>query len=187
VEELMDMTLEPLKVDGDEDKTVEELVAEKYPQPERFVREVSDAMRDRGFSAAEVAAGMSELDLPFFAEYIAAFSGAIDPAAAAPARLPDPQGFLPPAAYPPPGMGGEPAAPAAPAPRAPVKNTWKIPANMATRALLRDNYRTLQQIRALGASIPPAAGGPYRPRDGTAVKNAIARIIQLARGVDPSY
>ena len=184
VEEIMDQTIQPLKVDGDEDKTIEELVAEKYPQPSRFVKEVTDALADRGFTPAQIAAGMSQLDLPFFAEYIAANSGPIEPVAAAPARLPDPQGFLPPPAYPPPGMGGEPESLAAPPKRS---SGWKIPANMATRELLRNNYRTLSQIRTLGASIPPSAGGPYRPRDGTAVKNALARIIIIARNINPSY
>lgn len=184
VEEIMNQTIQPLKVDGDEDKTIEELVAEKYPQPARFISEVSGALVERGFTPAQIADGMSQLNLPLFADYIAANTGPIEPAAAAPARLPDPQGFLPPAAYPAPGMGGEPAALPAPPKRA---AGWKIPANMRTRELLRSNYRTVAQIRELGASIPASAGGPYRPRDGTAVKNALTRIITIAKGVDPSY
>jgi hypothetical protein len=191
LEYVMKQIIDPLKVEGDEEKTPEELVTDKYPRPERFVSEVSDAMEERGFTPAQIADAMSQLNIPFFADYIATHTGPIEPAAAAPARLPDPLGFMPP----PPGFGpgGEPVAPAPKKfkPRRPktegAEGNWKIPSNMSSRAELRNNYRTIASIRALGATIPAYLGGPYKPRSDTMLKNAITRIINIVKKIDPNY
>jgi hypothetical protein len=56
----------------------------------------------------------------------------------------------------------------------------------ADREALRSYANTVAKVRAVSARVP-AEYGKYTPRDGTALKNAIAQLILLIKKIAPSF
>jgi hypothetical protein len=181
LKDIMKQTLLPLIDSADEQAMLQneefaDLITTHYPDPKQFVKELDSAAVERGFTKPQIAAALAQFDMPVFAEYIAANAGNAGPAPIAPAyRYPPagPQGPAPVYAPPPP-AGGEPALP-----------PWLAP--VPTRADLRANVRSLAQARQFIATLPPEAGGSYKPRADSSLKNVVETIIRNIRKVVPTY
>jgi hypothetical protein len=164
-----------------------ELVTKHYPDPRQFVANVANAMEERGFTKAQVAAAMGGTSLPFFAEYIAANSGDIGPAPAGPARRYPPAGPQPPPPiYGPPPPSGPPSVTSTSA-----VGSADIPAWLSaypTRAVLRQKLTSVGRVQAFMESVPADAGlKPYNPRAGSDMKSVLETLIRNIRMVVPSY
>jgi hypothetical protein len=171
VEGEVKIVLEPLGfVEGGE-STIEEILEANYSgNGSRFVKEVVDGLTEKGFTPAQIAKGMEQLDITEFGEYIAENTGPTGPARAEPARR-----FAPLAA--------------AVAPNVDDRRERFFGTDFPrTREELRAEYKTYDDLYTLGARIPAEFGGPYLPRRSTAVKNIQGRIIQIVKdNVDPTY
>jgi hypothetical protein len=176
----MKQTLLPLIDSADEQAMLQneefaDLIATHYPDPKQFVRELDSAATERGFTKPQIAAALAQFDMPVFAEYIAANAGDAGPAPIAPAyRYPPagPQGPAP--VYAPEPPGGAPAMP-----------PWL--AQYPSRADLRAGIRSIAQAKQYIATLPQEAGGSYKPRTDSSLKNVIETIIRNIRKVVPTY
>lgn len=186
VEGAIARVLGPLRSEDDEmaDRTDLDLIEANYPDKSNFVKEVAKDLTDRGFTPAQIAAGMERVIgiSAVFAEYVAENTGPIGPAPSAPARpaMSASMQVQPPALIP-------------PSPAESVVGTagedpfarYDLP---RTRQELRDKYRTIQQIAELGARLPASLGGPYRPRATTKPKTAIDYLIRIFKQyVSPTF
>jgi hypothetical protein len=180
LKEIMKQTLLPLMSGADEQAMLQneefnELIAKHYPDPKQFIREVDSAATERGFTKAQIAAAVAQLDMPVFAEYIAANAGDAGPAPIAPAVRNRPVGpQIPPPIYAPEAPAGGPAIP-----------PWLAP--YPTRAELRASIRSIAQARQFIATLPPEAGGNYKPRAESSLKNVLETIVRNIRKVVPTY
>jgi hypothetical protein len=180
LKDIMKETLLPLLTGADEQAMLQneefaDLIATHYPDPKQFVRELDSAATERGFTKAQIAAALGAVELPIFADYIAANAGETGPAPAAPAyRYPPagPQGPAP--VYAPEPPGGAPAMP-----------PWL--AQYPSRADLRAGVRSIAQAKQYIATLPPEAGGSYKPRTDSSLKNVVETIIRNIRKVVPTY
>ena len=171
VEDEVKIVLEPLGfVEGGE-QTIEQILEANYGgDTSRFVDEVVSGLTEKGFSPAQIAKGMEQLDIAAFGEYVAENTGPTGPARAEPARR-----FA--------------ATSAVVAPTGDDRAERLFATGFPrTREDLRREYNTFDELYRLGASIPEEFGGPYLPRSSTATKNIVGRIIQIVRAyADPNY
>jgi hypothetical protein len=187
------------ELDYNETDDPEAFITANYPDPSNFVKEVARGLEEKGFSKAQIAEGMTGYGLEVFSDYIAEHSGDTGPAPAQPARHSgltalgglappiyrdddnDGQADVVPAEDLASRLGAEPPKKrkvkvAKPADKSQMLRDAGLP---LTRTEMYDNYRTEAQYRELGRRLPKELGGPYNMRQGTAVKNAKARIIKL--------
>ena len=171
VEDEVKIVLEPLGfVEGGE-QTIEQILEANYSgDASRFVTEVVNGLTEKGFSPAQIAKGMEQLDITEFGEYIAENTGPTGPARAEPARR-----FA--------------ASSAVVAPNVDDRRERFFGTDFPrTREELRREFNTFDELSELGASIPQEYGGPYLPRSSTAIKNIQGRIIQIVKAnADPNY
>jgi len=172
------------------DGNLNELVPKLYPDTRYFVANVADAMVERGYSKAQVAAAMGETSLPFFADFIARNGGDIGPAPALPARRYPPAG-----SQPPPPIYGAPFGPPPPSGPPSVTSTSavgsQLPAWLSpypSRTILKQKLSSVGRVQAFMTSVPADAGlKPYNPRAGTDMRSVWETLIRNIRAVVPSY
>jgi len=181
------------------DGNFDELVPKLYPDTRYFVANVADAMVERGYSKAQVAAAMGETSLPFFADFIARNGGDIGPAPALPARRYPPAGPQPPppiygAPFGPPPPSGPPSVASKTSTTAMGNTAAVVPAWLSAypnRAVLRQKLNSVEKVRAFMASVPTEAGlKAYTPRlssnDG-GMKSVHETLIRNIAQVVPNY
>jgi hypothetical protein len=171
VEDEVKIVLEPLGFVEGSESTIEDILEANYGgDTSRFVKEVVDGLTEKGFTPAQIAKGMEQLEMPAFGEYVAENTGPTGPARAEPARR-----FA--------------ASSAVVAPSGDDRSARFFESGFPrTREELRADYKSYDELYRLGASIPAEFGGPYLPRRSTAAKNIVGRLIQIVReNVDPSY
>lgn len=181
-------TLAPFKTDADKDASVDELVAKYYPQKHVFIAEVEKAMEERGFTKAQIAAAMERVDDAVYTEYIAENRGETGPAPAEPARRFNPLAGAPPPIF----EGAQPAAPEAGTVAERLYATGFPRSREELRRIVNEGVgitkpMKFQRVVELGSLIPPEVGGPYVPRIGTEITNAITAIIAKVRRIDPNF
>jgi hypothetical protein len=172
------------------DGNFDELVPKLYPDTRYFVANVADAMVERGYSKAQVAAAMGETSLPFFADFIARNGGDIGPAPAVPARRYPPAG-----PQPPPPIYGAPFGPPPPSGPPSLRSTTAAGADFPewlsaypTRAILKQKLSSVGRVQAFLASVPADAGmKSYNPRAGSDMKSVWETLIRNIRAVVPNY
>lgn len=200
LETVVENTLEPLKTAEDRDKPLDEVVARHYPQKHVFIGEVERAMEERGFSKAQIAAAMERDGSAVYTDYIADNTGDVGPAAAEPARRFNPLAGAPAPVYDPAAREEGIVPPrGAPAPERVVSDVATVLYARGfprTREMLRHEINVgvgiskaekIQRVRRLGMLIPAELGGPYVPREGTDISNAITALIAKIKRIDPAY
>lgn len=174
------------------DGNFDELVPKLYPDTRYFVANVADAMVERGYTKAQVAAAMGETSLPFFADFIARNGGDIGPAPALPARRYPPAG-----PQPPPPIYGAPFGPPPPSGAASVASKGSKTSTTAapavplpswlsaypSREILKSKLNTVGRVKIWLASVPDAGLKPYNPRAGTDMKSVWETLIRNIRAV----
>lgn len=181
VEDEIKIVLEPLGfVEGGE-QTVEQIIESNYGiNTSRFVDEISSNLTEKGFTPAQIAKGMEQLDMPVFGEYIAENTGPTGPARAEPAR----RTTLTTTQYP---ATTETNVIASTTTDNRVQRFFQS-GFPKTRDELRRDFRSYDDLFRLGASISSEFGGPYLPRSSTSIKTIQGRIIQIIReNVDPNF
>lgn len=173
VEDEIKIVLEPLGFVEGGDATVEQILEVNYgANPSRFVKEVVDGLTEKGFTPAQIAKGMEQLDMNVFGEYIAENTGPTGPAKAEPARRFNPLTAVTSTT----GTGDD------------RRERFFGTDFPRSREELRAEFKTYDALYKLGASIPQEFGGPYLPRRNTDIKNIQNRIIRIvADNVDPQY
>jgi hypothetical protein len=174
--------LEDLLTEDDRTRTLQESVNAHYPEgPEQFVGEVLQGMEDKGYSPVQVSAAISVSDPQIRTILEPYFDAPTDlgaPARAEPAvRIQGTPVALPPAA----------SAPAAPASRNLIDSYPEEIATLAAlgipayRTELRQQATTIARVRQLAENLRQV--NTYRPRDGTAVKVAVAELIRRIQNI----
>ena len=164
--------LAPIITDEDRNRTLSETIAAHYPAGgEQFLSEVGSAMGEKGYDDNQLVAaiGASDADTrAFFSQYMDLGVGLQGPAPAEPAvRVP----FQPVVQQPPQQNDAQ------------KLMSLGLPAD---REALRNYANTIAKVRLVSARVP-AEYGKYTPRDGTALKNAIAQLILLIKKIAPSF
>ena len=184
LENVIQSVLEDLMTEEDAQRTLAETVAAHYPAgPEQFITEVVNGMEERGYSVeqiAEAADGSSNEIRTVFASFIAETGPVVGPARPEPAvRVQGPPVVLPPAAPAPPAfrnlIDDHPAELAA-------LSRLGIP---AYRSELRQYANTIPKVRQFAARL--GLTPTYNPREGTAVKVAVAELIRRIQTIVPHY
>lgn len=180
IKEIMKQTLAPLAT-SPEDQTklqneeFEDLITTHYPDPKQFVRELDAAATERGYTKAQIAFAVSAFDLAMFSDYVAANMGEVGPTPIVPGfRYPPAGPQVPPPVYAPQADAADDGMP-----------SWLE--RFPNRAALRAGIRSIAQARQFIATLPPEAGGSYKPRDDSSLKNVMETIIRNIRKVVPTY
>jgi len=163
------------------DFSLSQLVGLKFPAgPEQFIKEVEDVMEEKGYSREQISAALavSDREIKDFFVNEAGFDLSqatnLSPAPIEPAVRIAPTPV---------------AQPVATAPRGSAETDEQKLARLGlppNREALRAYARSIAKVREIAKKVP-AEYGSYSPRDGTALKNAVAQLVLLLRKVNPDY
>jgi hypothetical protein len=148
---------------------IQSVIANKYPNPDEFVNQVANDLRQRRFTPAEIARGMEQTPIQAFAGYIAKNKANIAPTRIQQAERTIAQPTI---------MLEQPQF---------TSSAINIPPGFPeTSEKLKRDYNTVAKLKELAAMLPPEFG-KYTPRDGSLVQNVQKRLIEIIKTKISNY